>query len=251
MKTIKISFKNFSLNIGQKKILDNINLNIYQNKATSIFGPSGGGKTTLLKSINRLIDFAKDARIEGEIYFEDKNIFFIKEINSLRKKIGFVSQKPQVLNSSVLDNIILGLKLNSKQISTDEAFRRAEEVCSLIGFWDDIKSRLQEHASSLSMGEKQKVCIARALTLNPEVLLLDEPTSDLDLASSNSIEEMILKLKNSLTILIATHDLNQVSRISDYSIFLKEGKVIEYGKTLKMFSNPSNIETEKFIRGKY
>lgn len=250
MKKVKIAFKEFSLSFGERKVLSNLNLNFYEKKITALFGPSGGGKTILLKSINRLIDVYEDVKFQGDIYYNDKSVFEYKNVSELRRKIGFVSQKPQVLKASIFENLIFGLKLNNKKIKEGEALEKIEKICLNAGFWNEFKNRLNENAEILSMGQKQKICIARALSLEPDVLLLDEPTSDLDPISAAAIEDMLISLKESLTIIIATHNLQQASKISDYSVFLNEGKVIECDKTLKIFSYPSKIETENFLKGK-
>ncbi len=248
MKTI-INTKNLNLYYGQNKAIDNCNLSIYKNKVTAIIGPSGCGKSTLLRSMNRMNDFIDIFNLEGEIIFNDINIYKEK-INSteLRKSIGMVFQKPNPFPKSIYDNIIWGPKINGFEGDCDHL---VEDSLKNAGLWNEVKERLNESALSLSGGQQQRLCIARAIAMKPDVILMDEPCSALDPKSTVIIETLIKKLREKYTIIIVTHNMQQAARVSDYTAFLYEGELIEYDNTEKLFKNPKNSKTEDYITGRF
>ncbi len=244
----KIKVENFNLYFKDKKVLNNINLSIFENKVTAIIGPSGCGKSTLIRSFNRMNDFY-NAKVDGKIIFDgininDRNI----DLSNLRTKIGMVFQKPNPFPFSIYDNVAFGLKVKG---INDKSFIDEKVVKSLKDVWlyDEIKDRLFDSAMSLSGGQQQRLCIARALANDPEVLLLDEPTSALDPKSTQKIEELLEVLKKKLTIIIVTHNIAQAGRISDYTLFIYLGEIVEFGETKKMFTAPENKKTEEYITG--
>ncbi|MEO0288119.1 MAG: phosphate ABC transporter ATP-binding protein PstB [candidate division WOR-3 bacterium] len=244
----KIKVENFNLYFNEKQVLKNINLSIYENKVTAIIGPSGCGKSTLIRSFNRMNDFY-NARVEGKIIFDrmninDKNI----DLSLLRTKIGMVFQKPNPFPFSIYENVAFGLKVKGIK---DKSFIDQKVVKSLKDVWlyDEVKDRLFDSALSLSGGQQQRLCIARALANDPEVLLLDEPTSALDPKSTQKIEELLEVLKEQLTIIIVTHNIAQAGRVSDYTLFIYLGEIVEFGETKKMFTAPENKRTEEYITG--
>jgi len=244
----KIKVENFNLYFKDKKVLNNINLSIFENKVTAIIGPSGCGKSTLIRSFNRMNDFY-NAKVDGKIIFDgininDRNI----DLSNLRTKIGMVFQKPNPFPFSIYDNVAFGLKVKG---TNDKSFIDEKVVKSLKDVWlyDEIKDRLFDSAMSLSGGQQQRLCIARALANDPEVLLLDEPTSALDPKSTQKIEELLEVLKKKLTIIIVTHNIAQAGRVSDYTLFIYLGEIVEFGETKKMFTAPENKKTEEYITG--
>uniref|UniRef100_A0A7C3J5T7 Phosphate ABC transporter ATP-binding protein n=1 Tax=candidate division WOR-3 bacterium TaxID=2052148 RepID=A0A7C3J5T7_UNCW3 len=244
----KIKVENFNLYFKDKKVLNNINLSIFENKVTAIIGPSGCGKSTLIRSFNRMNDFY-NAKVDGKIIFDgininDRNI----DLSNLRTKIGMVFQKPNPFPFSIYDNVAFGLKVKG---INDKSFIDEKVVKSLKDVWlyDEIKDRLFDSAMSLSGGQQQRLCIARALANDPEVLLLDEPTSALDPKSTQKIEELLEVLKKKLTIIIVTHNIAQAGRVSDYTLFIYLGEIVEFGETKKMFTAPENKKTEEYITG--
>ncbi|MEJ5307980.1 MAG: phosphate ABC transporter ATP-binding protein PstB [candidate division WOR-3 bacterium] len=244
----KIKVENFNLYFNDKQVLKNINLSIYEKKVTAIIGPSGCGKSTLIRSFNRMNDFY-NAKVEGKIIFDgmninDKNV----DLSLLRTKIGMVFQKPNPFPFSIYENVAFGLKVKGIK---DKSFLDQKVVKSLKDVWlyDEVKDRLFDSALSLSGGQQQRLCIARALANDPEVLLLDEPTSALDPKSTQKIEELLEVLKEKLTIIIVTHNIAQAGRVSDYTLFIYLGEIVEFGETKKMFTAPENKRTEEYITG--
>ncbi|MEO0235057.1 MAG: phosphate ABC transporter ATP-binding protein PstB [candidate division WOR-3 bacterium] len=244
----KIKVENFNLYFNEKQVLKNINLSIFEKKVTAIIGPSGCGKSTLIRSFNRMNDFY-NARVEGKIIFDrmninDKNV----DLSLLRTKIGMVFQKPNPFPFSIYENVAFGLRVKGIK---DKSFLDQKVVKSLKDVWlyDEVKDRLFDSALSLSGGQQQRLCIARALANDPEVLLLDEPTSALDPKSTQKIEELLEVLKEQLTIIIVTHNIAQAGRVSDYTLFIYLGEIVEFGETKKMFTAPENKRTEEYITG--
>ena len=228
----KISVKNLDLYYGDFKALKNINLEIEPNKITAFIGPSGCGKSTLLKSINRMNDLVEGCRIDGEILLDGQNIFKGMDVNVLRKRVGMVFQKPNPFPMSIYDNIV------------EKSLRNA-------AIWDECKDRLKKSALGMSGGQQQRLCIARALAVEPEVLLMDEPTSALDPISTSKIEDLAMELKKDYTIVMVTHNMQQAVRVSDNTAFFLLGEVVEYNDTEKLFSIPSDKRTEDYITGRF
>lgn len=246
-----VSVRDLSLWFGELQVLKNITMNIYEKKITSIIGPSGCGKSTFLRCINRMNDLIPNCIITGSIYIDntdiyDKNI----DVYNLRSRVGMVFQKPNPFPKSIFENIAYGLKLKGirKKSILEE---HVEKSLKMAWLWDEVKDRLHYSAMSLSGGQQQRLCIARALATDPEILLLDEPTSALDPRATQRIEDLLLELKNEVTILIVTHNFSQAGRVSDYTAFLYLGELIEYGKTEVMFTTPKDKRTEEYLTGKY
>jgi phosphate transport system ATP-binding protein len=240
---------NLNLWFGKNQILHNINLEIYKNSITAIIGPSGCGKSTLLRCFNRMNDFISDMELTGKVYLNGKNIYAPKtDVYAVRASVGMVFQKPNPFPKSIYNNVAYGLQIQGKYTKS-EIKDRVEESLKAAWLWDEVKDRLHHSAMSLSGGQQQRLCIARALANKPKVLLLDEPTSALDPQSTAKIEELCLALKNSVTILIVTHNVAQAGRISDYTAFLYLGEVVEFGKTEQVFTVPQNKQTEAYLTG--
>jgi len=235
-----------------RKVLDKVNAVFHENRITAIIGPSGSGKSSLLRSLNRLNDLIPGARVEGRVYYRGTDIYS-KEVDvySLRAKIGMVFQKPNPFPMSIYDNVAFGLRVNGVR---DENMieKRVEEALRLAALWDEVKDRLYDNAYTLSIGQQQRLIIARALAVEPDVLLLDEPTSSLDPISTSKIEEVLARLKERYTIVIVTHDLGQARRLSDHTIVLMPdksgtGRLIEQGPTRRVFEDPINEKTRTYI----
>jgi phosphate transport system ATP-binding protein len=240
-----------SLFYGQKKALNEISMKIPEKQITAFIGPSGCGKSTLLRCINRLNDLIDSVRIEGDIQFEGGSIFDPRiDINALRKRIGMVFQKSNPFPKSIYENVAYGLRIqgiNKKRI-LDEAVEKSLKGAAL---WDEVKDRLNESALGMSGGQQQRLCIARAIAVEPEVILLDEPCSALDPIATARIEELMEDLKTQYTQVIVTHNMQQASRVSDYTAFLYLGELIEYGPTERLFLNPIKKQTEDYITGRF
>ncbi|MCK4544955.1 phosphate ABC transporter ATP-binding protein [candidate division WOR-3 bacterium] len=246
-----IKVKNLNLWFDSKKILENITVSIPKNKLTAIIGPSGCGKSTFLKTLNRMNDLVGEMKLNGGVYIDNKDIYENGiDVYSLRMKVGMVFQKPNPFPKSIFDNIAFGLHIKGIK----DKYKIAEIVERSLRdawLWEEVKDRLHSSAFSLSGGQQQRLCIARALATQPEVLLLDEPTSALDPKSTNKIEELLVELKNLVTIILVTHNLSQSARVSDYTMFLYLGELIEFGETDKIFTTPKNQKTEKYLTGKF
>jgi phosphate transport system ATP-binding protein len=250
--SFKLFVKNLDAGYNNKKILKNINLSIKENSATAFIGPSGCGKTTLLRCINRMHEMTPGAYSKGEIRLDKTNIYDQK-VNPvmIKRRIGMVFQKPNPFPTmSIYDNVAAGLRLNGvkdKKIINEIVIESLEGA----GLWNEVKDELNKPGMSISGGQQQRLCIARALAMHPEVILMDEPTSALDPTASTKIEELVHELKKHLTIVIVTHNLQQAARVSDYTAFMYLGDLIEYGKTEQIFQNPTNELTERYISGKF
>jgi phosphate transport system ATP-binding protein len=249
----KIRTENLSAWFGSLQILKNINIEIKKNILTAIIGPSGCGKTTLLRCFNRLHELTPGTKIEGKVFLDDLNIYGDNvDPVLIRRRIGMVFQRPNLFfNMNIYENVISGYILNRKKLSKEELDNIVEKSLRLAGIWEEIKDRLRDHPSELSGGQQQRVCIARALAVEPEVLLMDEPTSALDPISTYKVEDTIMSLKNHLTIIIVTHNMQQAARISDETIFMYMGEVIEMGKTSEIFTRPKKKLTEDYITGRF
>ena len=241
--------KNVYLSYGDNRVLKGINMEIESKKVTAFIGPSGCGKSTLLRCLNRMNDLIPECVISGEIKYNDKNINEIKPME-LRTNVGMVFQNPNPFPMSIYDNVAYGPKcsgLKEKQKLNEIVIDSLKKAA----LYDEVKDRLKESALSLSGGQQQRLCIARCIAMNPSVILMDEPTSALDPIATLKIEELINELKNDYTIVIVTHNMQQASRISDYTAFFLLGEVIEFNKTIDLFKNPQNKKTEDYITGRF
>lgn len=245
-----ITVKDFNLWYGSNQALFDVNMDIERNKITAIIGPSGCGKSTLLRSMNRINDMVSSCKVQGEIVFHGKNIFQCRNTIELRKRIGMVFQKPCPFPMSIRANITYGPKMYgvTKQEDLD---RIVESSLKQSALWDEIEDILDKSALSLSGGQQQRLCIARALSISPEVVLMDEPTSALDPIASRKIEELMNDLKKRYTIVIVTHNMQQAKRISDYTAFMYMGKLIEFNETEAMFKKPEKDLTAEYLAGKF
>ena len=246
----KFTVNNLDLWYNDFKALKNINLGMQANKITAFIGPSGCGKSTLLKTLNRMNDLVEGCRIEGEILLDKDNIYKDMDVNLLRKRVGMVFQKPNPFPMSIYDNIAFGPRTHGihSKAKLDEI---VEESLKSAAIWDETKDVLKKSALAMSGGQQQRLCIARALAVKPEVLLMDEPTSALDPISTSKIEDLAAELKKKYTIIMVTHNMQQAVRISDYTAFFLLGEVIEFSKTEAMFSDPKDKRTEDYITGRF
>ena len=246
----KIKIKDLDLYYGDFKALKNVNLDIEPNKITAFIGPSGCGKSTLLKSLNRMNDLVPGCRIEGDILLDGEDIYGNMDVNLLRKRVGMVFQKPNPFPMSIYDNIAYGPRTHGirSKSKLDDIVERSLRAAAI---WDECKDRLKKSALGMSGGQQQRLCIARALAVQPEVLLMDEPTSALDPISTSRIEELAIQLKERYTIVIVTHNMQQAVRISDQTAFFLLGDLIEYGNTEQIFSHPRDKRTEDYITGRF
>lgn len=249
-KTLPIfEIRNVNLNYGEKQVLKNIDLNIYKNKVTAFIGPSGCGKSTLLRCFNRMNDLIENCTIEGTITYKKEDINQINPID-LRTKVGMVFQNPNPFPMSIFDNIAYGPRCQG--IKNKEKLRLiVEDSLKKAGLFEEVKDRLKDNALGLSGGQQQRLCIARCIAMAPEVILMDEPTSALDPIATIKIEELINSLKKDFTIVIVTHNMQQASRISDYTAFFMLGEIVESNETIHLFSNPLNKKTEDYITGRF
>ncbi|MFW9606200.1 MAG: phosphate ABC transporter ATP-binding protein PstB [Pseudomonas sp.] len=236
---------------GQKQALFDVNMKIPKNRVTAFIGPSGCGKSTLLRTMNRMNDLVDGCRVEGEIRLDGQNIYRKgEEVAELRRRVGMVFQKPNPFPKSIYENVVYGLRIqgiNQKRV-LDETVEWALRSAAL---WDEVKDRLHESALGMSGGQQQRLVIARTVAVRPDVLLLDEPCSALDPISTLKVEELINELKGQYTIVIVTHNMQQAARVSDYTAFMYMGKLIEYGDTDTLFTNPAKKQTEDYITGRY
>lgn len=247
----KIIVKNLNVWYGNKHVLINDNISIRKNKITAIMGPSGCGKSTFLRCINRMIDLIDDARVEGQILIDGKDIYSDNiDVYELRRRVGMVFQKPNPLPQSIFDNVAYGLKIHGIR-NKRELQERVEKALIDANLFNEVKDRLHTSALALSGGQQQRLCLARALAVEPEIILLDEPASALDPIATAKLEELLEKLKNKYTILIVTHNIQQAARVSDYVAFLMLGEFIEYGPTEQVFTRPKDKRTENYLMGKF
>ena len=251
MKDIKIVTTNLNLYYGDKQALKNITLNIPDKKVTAFIGPSGCGKSTFLRVLNRMNDLIDNVKIDGEVSVDGVNIYDKNmDVVNLRKNIGMVFQKSNLFPKTIYENIVYGPKINGikDKKTLDEIIER---TCQQSAIWDEVKDRLNENALSLSGGQQQRLCIARALAVEPEIILMDEPASALDPISTAKIEELIHDLKQRYTIVIVTHNMQQAARVSDMTAFFYLGELIEFDRTTKIFTNPSRKQTEDYVTGRF
>ena len=244
-----ITVRDMNLWYGQTQALKNINLDIPEKSITALIGPSGCGKSTFLKSLNRMQDLVPGVKITGDLRYEGRDIFEA-DVNNLRKEIGMVFQKPNPFPMSIYDNIAYGPRTHGikNKAQLDEIVENALRGAAI---WDEVKDRLKKNALGMSGGQQQRLCIARALAVEPKVLLMDEPTSALDPISTSRIEDLAMELKEKYTIVIVTHNMQQAVRISDQTAFFLLGDLVEYGNTEEMFSQPRDKRTEDYITGRF
>ena len=250
MKNSRVSINNLSVSYdGVDSGLKDISLDIPDRQITAIIGPSGCGKTTLLRSINRMIDTADGAEVSGQIMVDSNDIFAPgADVLSLRKKIGLISQRPTPLPMSIYDNVAYGPKIHGER-DKKELDTIVRDSLLAVSLWSEVEDRLNSPASKLSIGQQQRLCLARSLAVKPEILLFDEPTSALDPVSSRKIEDKLIGLKSDYTIVLVTHILRQARRLADYVVFLYMGQIVEHGPTLEVFNNPKEVLTQSYIRG--
>ncbi len=250
MNKSKISVSHLDLYYGDFKALKNINLKLPEKEITAFIGPSGCGKSTLLKSLNRMNDLVEGCKITGQVLLDGEDIYRGMDINLLRKRVGMVFQKPNPFPMSIYDNIAYGPRTHGirSKVQLDEIVEKALRDAAI---WEEVKDRLKKNALGMSGGQQQRLCIARALAVQPEVLLMDEPTSALDPISTSRIEELALELKKEYTIIMVTHNMQQATRISDHTAFFLLGEVVEYDKTEALFSMPKDRRTEDYITGRF
>ncbi len=246
----KFEVRNLNLFYGDFHALKNINMKIPEHQITAFIGPSGCGKSTFIKSLNRMNDLVEGCRLEGEILLDGADIFHDVDVNTLRKRVGMVFQSPNPFPMSIYDNVAYGPRTHGvkKKAILDEIVEKSLRSAAI---WEECRDRLKKNALGMSGGQQQRLCIARALAVEPEVLLMDEPTSALDPISTSKIEDLALELKESYTIVMVTHNMQQAARISDNTAFFLLGEVVEYDSTEKIFSNPSNQKTEDYITGRF
>jgi phosphate transport system ATP-binding protein len=251
MESPVLSIEHFSAGFDVNQVLKDINLSILRNRITAVMGPSGCGKTTLIRCINRMHELVPSANVSGRILLDNENIFDIDPI-IVRRRIGMVFQRPNPFPTmSIYDNAIAGYNLNGIRISKRDKDRIVEESLKKAALWDEVKDALHRKGTFLSGGQQQRLCIARALAMNPEILLLDEPTSALDPKSTAHIEELVVHLKNTVTIIQVTHNIPQAARISDFTAFIYLGELVEFGPTEKLFTVPKDKRTEEYLTGKF
>jgi phosphate transport system ATP-binding protein len=246
-----ISVQKLDLFYGEKQALYGIDLDVLPRRVTALIGPSGCGKSTLLRSLNRMNDLIDGVRIEGKVLFEGTDIYSPDiDVTELRKRFGMVFQKSNPFPKSVFENVVYGLRIQGvrNKAALDEACERSLRRAAL---WDEVKDRLGESGLSLSGGQMQRLCIARAIAVSPEVVLMDEPASALDPIATAKIEELIYELKEEYTIVVVTHNMQQAARVSDYTAFLMLGRLVEYDRTDKIFTNPAQKITEDYITGRF
>ena len=246
-----ISVKDMCLWYGDHQALKNVNIEIPEKSITALIGPSGCGKSTFLKTLNRMNDLIPGVKITGDIRYEGTDIFSKEvDVNNLRKEIGMVFQKPNPFPMSIYDNIAYGPRTHgiTNKVELDEIVERALRDAAI---WDEAKDRLKKNALGMSGGQQQRLCIARALAVQPKILLMDEPTSALDPISTSRIEELVMELKETYTIVMVTHNMQQAVRVSDHTAFFLLGELVEFGKTDDIFSQPKDQRTEDYITGRF
>ena len=248
---IKMTVRNLNFFYGNNQALVDISMNIEEHRVTALIGPSGCGKSTFIRTLNRMNDTIPGTRLEGEIKLDDINIYRdVRDVSAIRTRVGMVFQKSNPFPKSIFENVAYGLKVNG--INDRDVIREAVESTLKRAFlWEEVKDKLSTSAYMLSGGQQQRLCIARALAVCPEVLLMDEPASALDPISTSKIEDLIGELKKNYTIVIVTHNMQQAARISDYTAFFYEGRLIEFGPTKMIFTKPNMKQTEDYITGRF
>lgn len=247
---MKFDIKNLHLHYGDFHALKGIDMQIPENKVTAFIGPSGCGKSTFLKTLNRMNDLVEGCKIDGTVLLDGKNVYGDIEVNELRRRVGMVFQKPNPFHMSIYDNIAYGPRTHGIKAKSklDEIVERSLKQAAI---WDETKDRLKKSALGMSGGQQQRLCIARALAVEPEVLLMDEPTSALDPISTSKIEDLVWELKDKYTIIMVTHNMQQAARVSDKTAFFLLGEAVEFDDTQKIFSKPKDKRTEDYITGRF
>lgn len=247
---MKFDIKNLHLHYGDFHALKGIDMQISENKVTAFIGPSGCGKSTFLKTLNRMNDLVERCKIDGTVLLDGKNVYGDIEVNELRRRVGMVFQKPNPFPMSIYDNIAYGPRTHGikSKSKLDEIVERSLKQAAI---WDETKDRLKKSALGMSGGQQQRLCIARALAVEPEVLLMDEPTSALDPISTSKIEDLVWELKDKYTIIMVTHNMQQAARVSDKTAFFLLGEAVEFDDTQKIFSKPKDKRTEDYITGRF
>ncbi len=244
---MRMTITKLNFSYGPKQILFDINMGIADKRVTALIGPSGCGKSTLLRTLNRMHETVSTSRLEGEILLDGQNIL-AQDVTALRRQIGMVFQRPNPFPKSIYDNVAYGPRINGYKGSLADTVEKSLRHAAL---WDEVKDHLHKSAYELSGGQQQRLCIARALAVEPEVLLMDEPCSALDPISTAKIEELMVELKNLTTIVIVTHNMQQAARVSDFTAFLLTGQIIEFSPTPHLFTTPSDPRTEAYITGRF
>jgi phosphate transport system ATP-binding protein len=248
----KIVARDVSVFYGEKRAIDNVSIDIPTDYVTAFIGPSGCGKSTFLRTFNRMNDTIAGARVEGEITLDGQDIYTSgMDVVQLRARVGMVFQKPNPFPKSIFENVAYGPRIHGMAASKSELEERVEKSLKRAGLWDEVKDRLSESGTALSGGQQQRLCIARAIAVEPEVILMDEPCSALDPIATARIEELIGELKGRYAIVIVTHSMQQAARVSQRTAFFHLGKVVEYGKTTEIFTNPREERTKDYITGRY
>ena len=249
---VKIEAAGLNFFYGDKRALEDISLSIRANRVTAFIGPSGCGKSTFLRTLNRMNDIIPGTRVDGRISIDGRDIYAPgTDVVALRQKVGMVFQKSNPFPKSIFENVAYGLRINGLVRGKSEMEDRVEESLKAAAIWDEVKDRLKESALALSGGQQQRLCIARALAIRPEVLLMDEPASALDPIATQRIEELIYQLKRDYTIVIVTHNMQQAARVSDETAFFWLGRLVEFGATEKIFTNPAETLTEDYVTGRF
>ncbi len=248
---LKITARQVQFFYGEHQALFDNNLEIARNRVTAIIGPSGCGKSTHIRVYNRIYELYGDQRASGEVLLDGNNILSPGyDLMELRRKVGMIFQKPTPFPMSIFDNVAYGLKMHYR-LSRGELADRVEEALSRAALWDEVKDHLRQPGTAISGGQQQRLCIARALAVAPEILLMDEPTSAIDPIATARIEELINTLKATYTIVIVTHNMQQAARVSDYTAFFYQGHIVEFGPTQRIFTTPTNKQTEDYITGRF
>jgi len=246
-----LTIDNFCAHFDENQVVNNVTMKVEQNMVTSLMGPSGCGKTTLLRCINRMHELVSGAGVKGRVTLYGNDLYIMNPIE-VRKRIGMVFQRPNPFPSmSIYDNVIAGYKLNGIKLQRSERDRIVEDSLKKSALWKEVKDRMYKRGTFLSGGQQQRLCIARALAMKPDILLMDEPTSALDPKSTSHIEELIIELKENVTILLVTHNMAQAARVSDFTAFMYLGDLIEFGPTEKLFTVPEDKRTEEYLSGKF
>ncbi|PRR75104.1 Phosphate import ATP-binding protein PstB 3 [Moorella humiferrea] len=252
MMKVCMKIEDFNAWYGQNHVVKDVNLEVYTNQITAIIGPSGCGKSTFIRCLNRLHELIPGARTKGRVFLDGEDIYGANvDAADLRRRVGMVFQKPNPFPTmSIFDNVAVGLRLHG--IPSGTTVEEVVERClKMVGLWKEVKDRLHVSGAGLSGGQQQRLCIARALAVEPEVLLMDEPCSALDPVSTLKIEELVKELKEKYTIVMVTHNMHQAARVADYTAFFLEGRLIEYGATADIFTNPKDRRTEEYITGRF
>jgi phosphate transport system ATP-binding protein len=248
---VKIAVDRLNFYYGEKRALDSIAINIRTNLVTAFIGPSGCGKSTFLRTLNRMNDIIPGTRVEGKVEIDGQPIYGAGvDVVQLRRKVGMVFQKSNPFPKSIFENVAYGLRVNGLTTSKSEMTERVEESLRQAAIWDEVKDRLHESALALSGGQQQRLCIARALAIRPEIILMDEPASALDPIATQRIEELIYDLKKKYTIVIVTHNMQQAARVSDFTAFFWLGRLVEFGRTDRIFTAPGERLTEDYVTGR-